>query len=314
MITKNFKWFSLVSVVIIVVGIICGIAFGGLNLGIDFTGGSITTIEMGGEFNADDVVKVLEENGVKNVPVIKAGEGYTKAVIRMQDVGDEAMQAETSVNILKGIQEIYPNATNDGVDRVGGVASAELVRNAVLAVIISCLLMLVYIWIRFELFSGIAAVVALMHDVLIMISIVCIVRLQINSAFIAACLTIVGYSINNTIVIFDRIRDNLKVVGLKTKSRNDIANISIKETLTRTINTSVTTLIMIVALYVFGVDSIKEFALPIIIGLLAGTYSSVFLSAPIWALLSDKFDKKKNLQNSKNSKSKSSKKVVKKTA
>jgi len=117
--------------------------------------------------------------------------------------------------------------------------------------------------------------------------------LQINSGFIAACLTIVGYSINNTIVVFDRIRDNRKTLKAKHLSNNQLADMSIKETLSRTINTSVTTLIMIVCLYIFGVDSIKEFSLPIIVGLIAGTYSSIFLSAPIWARFMDRAEKNK---------------------
>ena len=133
----------------------------------------------------------------------------------------------------------------------------------------------------------------LVHDVGIMIAIMCILQIQINSAFIAACLTIIGYSINNTIVIFDRVRDNLKVMGTKHFTRTEISDTSIKETLTRTINTSVTTLIMIVCLYIFGVPTIKEFSFPIIVGLLAGVYSSVLLAAPMWALLADRFDRKK---------------------
>ncbi len=299
--TKNFKWFALVSVAILLAGIISGFVNGGLNLGIDFTGGSITTIEFGGDFDADVVRKALANNGSTDAPVVKSGDNFTKAVIRMQDIGDDQLQATKNEKLLVELQKTYPNATIEGVDRVGGVASSELVRNAFLAVVIACALMMVYIWIRFELYSGLSAVIALANDVGIMIALVCLLRLPINSSFIAACLTIVGYSINNTIVIFDRIRDNVNTYGLKTMTRADIADRSIKETITRTINTSVTTLIMIVCLYVFGVDAIREFALPIIIGLLAGTFSSIFLSGPIWVLLSDRLSKKTK-QNTKKSK------------
>ncbi|MEA4853555.1 MAG: protein translocase subunit SecF [Christensenella sp.] len=309
MITKNFKWFALVPIIIIILGVIFGAVNGGLNLGIDFTGGSITTIEFGGDFDTNVVKQALEENGMGDSPIVKAGEGYTQAEVRMRITEDEDGQAALNTAILQKIQETYPDATIVTVDRVGGVTSSELVRNAILAVAVACALMLVYIWIRFQLYNGIAAVITLLHDVLIMIAFVAIFRIQINSTFIAACLTIVGYSINNTIVIFDRVRDNLDTMGLKKYSRAQIANTSIKETLTRTINTSVTTLIMIVSLYIFGVSTIKEFALPIIVGLLAGVYSSIFMAAPIWALLADRFDKKH--KSKKTSKAKNTKKAAK---
>lgn len=290
MFTKWLKVTGSISVIIIVVGIIVAAINGGMNLGIDFTGGSLTVIDMKEEFDTDVVHEALVAAGQADAPVVQAGEGFTEAQIRMQDIGDDEQQADVTAALLADIQETYPEAEVISVDRVGGVTSREMVQGALWAVGIACALMLVYIWIRFELFSGIAAVVALAQDVLVMISFVIIFRMQVNSGFIAGCLTIIGYSINNTIVIFDRIRDNQKRYGRKY-TRNELANLSIRETLTRTINTSVTTLIMIVCLYIFGVQSIKEFCLPIIVGLLAGTYSSIFLSAPIWAWLSDHFEK-----------------------
>ena len=293
MFTGKLKYTFSISIIIIVVGIICAIANGGLNLGIDFTGGSITTYNIKEDFDTEVIRDVLAANDAADSPIVKSGDDQTEAIIRMRDAGDDELQATVTEAILSGIQETYPDAETVSVDRVGATTSSELVRNALLAVVVACLLMLVYIWIRFELFSGVAAVIALAHDVLIMLSIVAITQMQINSGFIAACLTIVGYSINNTIVIFDRIRDNLKVRKSKHETKKCIADISIKETLTRTINTTVTTLIMIVCLYAFGVESIKEFSLPIIVGLIAGTYSSVFLSAPIWAVLAEKFQGRK---------------------
>jgi len=306
----KFKLCAAISVIILAAGLIVGIVSGGLNLGVDFTGGSITTIEMGQDYDVDVVTQVLQDKGVGDSPVVKSGDSYTAAIIRMRDLGDEDQNAAKVDEVLAALQETYPNAQIEGIDRVGGTASSELMRNAFLAILVACGLMLVYIWIRFELYSGISAVIALAHDVGIMIAFVCIFRLQVNSAFIAACLTIVGYSINNTIVIFDRIRDNKKIMGLKNNTRAEIANTSITQTLSRTINTSVTTLIMIVCLYIFGVDSIKEFSLPIIVGLVAGTYSSVFLSGPIWVKLCDKFEGKPKA----NKKSKANKKKKAKAA
>ncbi|MDL2237252.1 protein translocase subunit SecF [Christensenellaceae bacterium OttesenSCG-928-K19] len=309
MFTGKFKITVSISIIIIVVGIILAVVSGGLNLGIDFTGGSITTIDIKTEFETEVIQDALEAHNVADSQIMKSGDGYTEVVIRMKVVNEEELQADTTESILAAIQETYPDAELVSVDSVGGTTSSDLVRDAFLAVIVACGLMLVYIWIRFELFSGVAAVIALTHDVLIMIAVVAITQMQINSGFIAACLTIVGYSINNTIVIFDRIRDNKKVKP-KSFTRNELADVSIKETITRTINTTVTTLIMIVCLYVFGVESIKEFSLPIIVGLVAGTYSSVFLSAPIWAKLSDAASRRKTnpTQKKKNNGKKSKKK------
>jgi preprotein translocase subunit SecF len=292
MFTGKFRITLCISIAIIAAGVICAVAMGGLNLGLDFTGGSLTTIDIKADFDTDVIKDVLARHDAADSPVVKSGEGYREAVIRMRDIGDDELQSTVTESIMDGIRETYPDAALIAVDRVGGVTSADLVRNAFLAVLVSCGLMLVYIWIRFELFSGVAAVIALAHDVLIMIAVVAMTQVQINSGFIAACLTIVGYSINNTIVIFDRIRDNKKMPATKNLSRKEITDISVRQTLSRTINTSVTTLITIVCLYIFGVDSIKEFSLPIIVGLIAGTYSSVFLSGSVWAILADRLDGK----------------------
>ena len=286
--TKNYKYFAILSAVIIIVGIVMACTVGA-NIGVDFSGGTLFTLEMGQDFDVNDVSDALAANGIMDAPVVKSGttgSAKTQAVIRLKAFADDQTENATRQAIVDQLAEKYPNVEVAGVDRVGAVASAELVRNAALSVLIAGVLILIYIWIRFELMSGVAAVIALIHDVLIMISLTVILRIQINSSFIAAVLTIVGYSINNTIVIFDRVRENTKLLG-KTKNADgdEVINRSVKETLTRSINTSITTLVTIVALYVLGVDSIREFALPIIVGLLAGTYSSVFLAAPLWGSL-----------------------------
>ena len=150
--------------------------------------------------------------------------------------------------------------------------------------------MLIYIAIRFDVFSGVSALLALVHDVLIMCAFMVFFRsvYQVNSSFIAAILTIVGYSINNTIIIFDRIRENAKKAGLSQLPRMDIVETSVSTTLSRTINTSLTTLITLVTLYIFGVEAIREFAFPLIVGMLAGSYSSMLLSGQVWAMWMDR--------------------------
>ena len=169
------------------------------------------------------------------------------------------------------------------------------ISNAVKALLIAFAGMLIYIAIRFDVFSGLAALFALAHDVLVMCAFMVFFRwkFQVNSPFIAAVLTIVGYSINNTIIIFDRIRETAKMPGFTQLPRADIVEHAVNATLSRTINTALTTLITLVTLYIFGVESIREFAFPLIVGMLAGVYSSVLLSGQVWAKWVEKFNARK---------------------
>ncbi|MGI6192575.1 MAG: protein translocase subunit SecF [Christensenellales bacterium] len=289
--SSKLKYAALLSAAIILIGVIAAVVMG-VNVGVDFTGGTLYTLNMGGEFDVADVTAALEQAGVKDAPVVKSGttgSDRTQAVVRMKAFADDETENQARQQIVDTLAGKYPNVEIASVDRVGAVASADLIRSAILCVVIASALILVYIWIRFELWSGIAAVVMLLHDVAIMLALTTILRVQINSPFIAAVLTIVGYSINNTIVIFDRVRENGKLKGKKDHMLTaDLVDISVRDSLSRAINTSITTLITIVALYVLGVDSIKEFALPIIIGLIAGTYSSIFMAAPFWGFLARK--------------------------
>ncbi len=280
----------LISCAVIVIAIIVGLFSGGLNLGIDFTGGSILTVELGETFDTQTVNAALQANNIdpKTAQVLRSGD--TQAVIRMQEMSEDTDDAAVREAIVKTLKETYPNADSGQIEHVGGATTNDIIQNAFLSVLIASGLMLLYIWVRFNLLSGIAAVLALVHDVLIMTAFVCITRMQINSSFIAACLTIVGYSINDTIVVFDRIRENNKKFG-KTKPRHQVVDLSITETLPRTINTSLTTLITILAVYLFGVPSIKEFSLPIIVGLISGTYSSIFIASPTWTWLLEARDR-----------------------
>ena len=172
---------------------------------------------------------------------------------------------------------------------VGPVAGRVLVNNAIWSVVLASALMLVYIAIRFDFASGVAAVFGLVHDVLIMLSFMVLLRsvIQVNSSFIAAMLTIVGYSINNTIVIFDRIRENGKKPEFTARSRAEVVRVSVRESLGRTINTTLTTLVTIISLCVLGVDAIRQFSLPIIVGILSGAYSANLINGYVWAMLEE---------------------------
>ncbi len=278
----------IISGAIIAIALILTLTGNGINLGIDFEGGLSMQYDMKTAVTSSDVSNVLAAMGVTSSTVTVQGSGDNEVNIRIKDVSKDDIQ-KVQADFEAGIKEKYPEAVSIGdVNYVGPVAGATLVKNAVISVLLAAALMLVYIAIRFDLNSGIAAVFGLLHDVLIMLSFMVIFRsvIQMNSSFIAAALTIVGYSINNTIVIFDRIRENAK--KMPTAPKEEVTNVSIRESLGRTICTTVTTLITIVALCILGVASIREFALPIIVGILSGVYSANMINGYIWAWLEEK--------------------------
>ena len=278
----------IVSGAIILVAVLLTVFGHGINLGIDFEGGLSMQYDMKTSVTSATVSAVLDGMGIKSSTVTVQGRDNNEAVIRIKDVSKDDIQ-KVQATFEENIKKDYPDAVSIGdVNYVGPVAGATLVKNAVISVLLAAALMLIYIAIRFDLNSGIAAVFGLLHDVLIMLSFMVIFRsvIQMNSSFIAAALTIVGYSINNTIVIFDRIRENAK--KMPTVAREEVTNISIRESLGRTICTTVTTLITIVALCILGVASIREFALPIIVGILSGVYSANMINGYVWAFLEEK--------------------------
>ena len=289
MVIKNRSRICLIiSGAIILIALVLTIFGHGINMGIDFEGGLSMQYDMKTAVSSDDVSAVLSGMGIATSTVTVQGRDNNEVNIRIKDVAKDDIQ-KVQADFETGIKEKYPDAASIGdVNYVGPVAGATLVKNAVISVLLAAALMLIYIAIRFDLNSGIAAVFGLLHDVLIMLSFMVIFRsvIQMNSSFIAAALTIVGYSINNTIVIFDRIRENAK--KMPTVAREEVTNISIKESLGRTICTTVTTLITIVALCILGVASIREFALPIIVGILSGVYSANMINGYVWAFLEEK--------------------------
>ena len=278
----------IVSGAIILVAVLLTIFGHGINLGIDFAGGLSMQYDMKAPVTSANVSAVLDGMGITSSTVTVQGRNDNEVNIRIKDVSKDDIQ-KVQADFEEKIKKDYPEAVSVGdVNYVGPVAGATLVKNAVISVLLAAALMLIYIAIRFDLNSGLAAVFGLLHDVLIMLSFMVIFRsvIQMNSSFIAAALTIVGYSINNTIVIFDRIRENAK--KMPTVAREEVTNISIKESLGRTICTTVTTLITIVALCILGVASIREFALPIIVGILSGVYSANMINGYVWAFLEEK--------------------------
>ena len=286
---KNYsKQCLMISAGIMVLALLLSLFGLGINVGIDFSGGMSMQYTMGEAVTQSDIEGVLNGIGLKDYAVSVQGTGKDSINIRIKAIDEDGVQG-VQASITEALQAKYPNAAIYGdVNYVGPVAGATLLRNAFLSVLIAALCMLIYIAIRFDFNSGAAAVLGLVHDVLIMLSFMVILRsfVQMNSSFIAAMLTIVGYSINNTIIIFDRIRENARKMPSSTP-RVDVVNRSIKECLGRTINTTLTTLVTIVCLYIFGVSSIREFALPIIVGIISGVYSANMINGYVWAALED---------------------------
>lgn len=295
MTVKNYsKQCLMISAGIMVLALLLSLFGMGINVGIDFSGGMSMQYTMGEAVTQSDIEGVLNGIGLKDYAVSVQGAGKDSINIRIKAIDEDGVQG-VQASITEALQAKYPNAAIYGdVNYVGPVAGATLLRNAFLSVLIAALCMLIYIAIRFDFNSGAAAVLGLVHDVLIMLSFMVILRsfVQMNSSFIAAMLTIVGYSINNTIIIFDRIRENARKMPSSTP-RVDVVNRSIKECLGRTINTTLTTLVTIVCLYIFGVSSIREFALPIIVGIISGVYSANMINGYVWAFLEEKKRAKK---------------------
>ena len=289
-IKNHSKICLIVSCAIMVIALIMTLTGHGINQGIDFAGGMSMQYNMGKEVAQADVEAVLKEMGVEGTVTVQ-GANKDEVNIRIKDINTEDVQT-VQATFGEKISATYPDVKASGeVNYVGPVAGRTLVSNAIWSVVIASALMLVYIAIRFDLASGLASVLGLVHDVLIMLSFMVILRsiIQMNSTFIAAMLTIVGYSINNTIVIFDRIRENVR--KMPSVSRETVVNTSVRECLGRTLNTTATTLVTIVMLYILGVSSIKEFALPIIIGVLSGVYSANMINGYVWAMLEGKLGK-----------------------
>lgn len=198
------------------------------------------------------------------------------------DIKNSAKLKSALVSALS-VVDTYSGSVIGG-DMVGATVSTELLFTAIIAVVLALMFMLSYIGIRFQISSGLACIIALFHDILIMFAFMAICHIEINSTFIAALITILGYSINNSIIIFDRVRENMRSLSVKSMTPEAIANKSVKDTLLRSINTTITTLIMILMVAIIGVSDIRIFAFPIIIGLISGTFSSICIAPSLWAL------------------------------
>lgn len=275
---KNFdfigkrKIWYVFSVVIILCGVV-SLGLRGLNFGIDFTGGNIIQVNFEQAVAAEDLRELVSTH-VSTTPTIQESDDNV-FLIRTED-----MTEENSATLLDEMTESFGTYEIERNERIGAVIGSELIKNAQFALGLALILMLAYITLRFKFNYAVAAIVPLIHDVLFTLGVFSILQVEVDSTFVAAILTILGYSINGTIVIFDRIRENRELDGGKT-AFPDLVNKSINQTLGRSINTVIAVLILVVSLYVLGGDTTKAFALALMVGVSAGAYSSVFIAGSI---------------------------------
>ncbi|ALP37906.1 hypothetical protein ASL14_18705 [Paenibacillus sp. IHB B 3084] len=279
---KMSKWFYTFSIIITLLGIL-SLSIFGLNYGVDFRSGSNVDVNLTKTVTQEQIQTLLDKKGIgKEVDYTPGKERFGirfSQVLTDQQVND----FKTSFN-----KELDPKASFE-VNTVDTEMAQELERNAIWAILLACVAIAAYISIRFEWRFAIAAIVSLLHDAFLVISIFSIFRLEVDLTFITAILTIVGFSINDTVVIFDRIRENLRFA--KKKSRDDLEQVvdhSIAQTMTRSLATVFTVFIASLCLFIFGGESIRMFSLAMVIGLLFGAYSSIFIASPLWVALKGK--------------------------
>lgn len=285
--------FFTISIAVIAAGFISmGVhsATGGnaLNYGLDFVGGTSTTADFGKEYSIEEIEEqivpefatVVGDNNIQSNRV----EGTTQVTVKTRTLSLEERQEVNDMLVEKfGVDESTITSQS-----ISSTISGEMRSDAIIAVLVSSICMLIYIWFRFkDIRFGASAIIALLHDVLVVLTVYALARISVGNTFIACMLTIIGYSVNDTIVIFDRIRENMaKKTGKMTKETlAEVANKSLTQTLSRSINTSITTFIMVFMLYILGVSSIREFSLPLMAGLLCGAYSSICIATELWYVM-----------------------------
>lgn len=268
------KYWYILSLILIISGLL-SIGIKGLNTGIDFTGGSLIELRFEQQVEISDVRAVLNDSGLPQDSRVQESEG---SVIMIRT---RALSQEESGSLLQGIEDKFGSYDLLRNESVGPTVGKELRNRAFLALAIAFALMIIYISIRFELVSGLAAITALIHDILITVGLVSLLGIEVNEAFIAALLTIVGYSINATIVTFDRMRENMGK-WKKGEPMDELVHRSIMQTLTRTLNTVITVVLVLGALLIFGGVTLKSFIAIMLIGVVAGCYSSIFIASPLW--------------------------------
>lgn len=318
---KKFTFVIPLVFVLIALAVIIGIGettgdySNGVNIGIDFEGGTMLTVNLDDDMLADmtydehvdmiteTIESVEDANGSRvSVSYIQqlSGDGGISVTFRYKNVSSDDSEINAlNEAIIAAVDALYPEKPNSELnfityESIGATAAQDLLSKAGIALAVSTVLILIYIVIRFTPTAAFAAVLALIHDVILMFALTVICRVQINSSYVAAMITIIAYSINNTIIIFDRCREYMKPLkGMKNIDYDAIGDTSVRENMRRSVFTTATTMVTVIFLAILGSASIREFCVPIILGLIAGLYSSVFLATPMWAAFTRSWDKMK---------------------
>jgi preprotein translocase subunit SecF len=288
-INKRYWWFAL-SAIIMIPGLI-SIALQGFNLGIDFTGGTLIDVKFDQPVTVQQVRDVLKDYQLDNSTIQLASAEQAEAAPNVF-IRSRVLQEDEQRVVMNDLGQKLGPYEMLRTEKVGAVVGAELTQQAIWALIVSSILIIGYISYRFEFKFAVSAIGAMFHDVLIVLGVFSLLQREVDSTFVAAILTVVGYSINDTIVIFDRIRENLKT-HRKTESFQDLVDRSIWQTMTRSIYTVVTVLFATASLFFFGGESTKNFSLALLIGFTSGAYSSIFNASPIWVTWKEIADKRR---------------------
>ena len=281
---KFYKQFYLLSFLLIVISFISFFSKG-LNLGIDFKGGTVIEMQFDKKYSATNIREALIQQELGDVKVKEFGNSQTFLAIFEKKSGKSDFIPNVKTQLEKSLTETINFRR---VEMVGPKISKELTKSGIYAVLIALILMLFYIWLRFEWQFSLGSILALLHDVMLTLGAFSIIGFEFNLSIIAAILTIVGYSMNDTVVIYDRIRENLKKDD--KSDLLDLINISVNETLPRTLKTSITTLLALIAIYLFGGEILRGFSFALIWGVIVGTYSSIFIAAPLILIFNVKRD------------------------
>lgn len=288
---KRKIWYAISSLLII--ASLFFMVTRGFNMGIDFTGGTIMDLRFERVVNINDVRAVLNEYNLSNSTIQLSGESSSSTESENVMIRTVDLEEQERKEVMAGLTDKLGAYQVLREEKVGATMGTELIMNAIYATIISWLLIIAYVSYRFEFKFGISAVLGLAHNVIIVLGAFALTQRQIDSSFVAALLTIIGYSINDTIVIFDRIRENLKLHFRKNGDIVELVNTSIYQTMTRSIYTVSTVLFATFALYFFGGDTTKDFAFALLIGFFCGAYTSIFIASPLWVTFRRYSDKKR---------------------
>lgn len=284
-------WYAISSILII--ASLFFIVTRGFNMGIDFTGGTIMDLRFEKAVNINDIRSVLNDYDLSNSTIQLSGDSSSSTEAQNVMIRTVDLEEQDRKEVMSALSDRLGDYQVLREEKVGATMGTELIMNAIYATIISWILIIAYVSYRFEFKFGIAAVLGLIHNVLIVLGAFALTQRQVDSSFIAALLTIIGYSINDTIVIFDRIRENLKLHFRKNGDIVELVNVSIFQTMTRSIYTVCTVLFATFSLYFFGGDTTKDFAFAMLIGFFCGAYTSIFIASPLWVTFRRFSDRRK---------------------